>query len=242
MAKTTQTAPAVPAAELPTLTLDHILSDLGSLSRSHALFTLGPPSVQPSGSRNPTETLQRFEAGSAPSDRKAYVELSHALLASYATAQRLNSERVSAAQVGLALPFERTSANVQSGGGREVGKQTRTDLLHAKVAGLQESVDAWHRALETAVQSVEGSSTAQDSAAIETTDHNVDAPASVGSGTAREHIETIPDRAPASTPTRPSEPSKELHAPPNPAAPAARAATASAEDAFEDDDPWNDLT
>ncbi|TKY86050.1 hypothetical protein EX895_004875 [Sporisorium graminicola] len=252
----TQTASA---SELATLTLDHILTDLEGLSSSNALFTLAQTSAQPSRSRTSVEVLQSFESGSAPSSRKAYVELSHQLSASYRTAQRLNDERVTAAQVGLVLPSERKSrasaaSASQRGGGRdgswrsgEEETSTRTDLLHAKVADLQARVDAWDRALQQAVQLVDGTPPPHGAAqgAAEMKADKI-ASASLGSGVAQDHDEQIAESAPVSAleSTLSTGQQREEHIEVSSTAPPATAvaATSATEDVFEDDDPWSDLT
>lgn len=156
-----------PASELNTLTLDHILADLDALAPNHALFSLSETSAQASGSGASSNLLEAFESGTNPATRKQHVELSHKLLANHRTAQRLNNERVSAAEVGLVLPSERSRASASSSistnrtrGGlgdddHATQRSTRTDLLHAKVADLQTQVDAWHDALEQAAHLVD---------------------------------------------------------------------------------------
>ncbi len=78
---------ALRAAELRTLRLDDILSDLDMLSSDDVLFTLARSSA-PTTTRTHTgeDLLSSFERGSldasTPQDRrKAYVALSHALVA-----------------------------------------------------------------------------------------------------------------------------------------------------------------
>ncbi|CDU23165.1 uncharacterized protein SPSC_01795 [Sporisorium scitamineum] len=228
-----------PPVELPMLTLDHILTDLETLPFSNALFALAQPAAQPSGSRTSTDLLQSFEAGVTPSSQKQYVELSHQLLASHRRAQRLNGERVSAAQVGLVLPSERKS--------RVEGEEelTRTDLLHAKVADLQTRVDAWEGALQQAVQAVEsparhGAAEEVKGSEAETSRVEHDAPESVESGMAHDHIEQTALTAPTST-VNPATLTQQRddQKPPKADPPSA---TSAPEDVFEDDDPWNDLT
>lgn len=159
--------------ELDTLTLDHILSDLESLPPDHALLNTAHNTLaRASGSQDSAKFLQSFEQGTfggssgigtATLRRKDYVELSQQLLASFRNAQRLNSEQVSASEVGLLLPSERSRSGPSSTSLGSVGrndaagtsskaKSTRTDLLHAKVADLQTQVDAWDTALQYAVK------------------------------------------------------------------------------------------
>ncbi|EST05912.1 hypothetical protein PSEUBRA_004959 [Kalmanozyma brasiliensis GHG001] len=146
-------AASTSALELTTLTLDHIVSDLESLPSNHGLFSLASTSTQPPSGvpQDRHDLLRSFESGTAPSSRAQYVELSHSLIAAHRTAQRLNSERVSASDVGLVLPSDRSS--------NAGDKATRTDLLHAKVASLQTQVDAWDGALQQAVATIESGTT-----------------------------------------------------------------------------------
>ena len=210
------TAPT--ATELNTLTLDDMLSDLETLSPQTALFALPPTSPQPSSSQHTIDHLTSFESGSIPSNRKEYVELSHELVASHRTAQRLNSERVSAAQVGLVLPSDRKASD---GKGE---KLTRTDLLHAKVAELQMQVEAWYGALEQAVgrfdpQRAEATT---ETARVES--------AGIESGTHHDRLQDPPSTVRLDPPPSQQPRKQEQALPP-----------ATSEE-FEDDDPWNDLS
>ncbi|SNX82067.1 uncharacterized protein MEPE_00773 [Melanopsichium pennsylvanicum] len=164
------------APTLDTLTLDHILADLEALPSNHSLFSLAqrkPTENTGSSSqriRTQKSVLSSFEIGTDPMGRKEYVALSHELLASYRNAQRLNSEQVTPAQVGLVLPSERNRTSRSSSASISTAmdavdrndssagmRWTRTDLLHAKVADLQTMVEDWDRALEGAVEIVNGS-------------------------------------------------------------------------------------
>lgn len=232
--------------ELDTLTLDHILSDLESLAPNDALFSVTRTSAKPSGSRNDANVLESFEAGTNPSDRRQHVELSHKLLAGHRMAQRLNSERVSAVQVGLVLPSERNRASTSSSasarprGGDGLGERsTRTDLLHAKVADLQTQVDAWHTALKSAATLIDEPHQSIGSAAVEDVGANRKINAqdtSLESGTMGQgHTDAPP------TPTEPIPTETRHEADASVAIEAPNPVTSAAEE-FQDDDPWNDLS
>lgn len=234
------------AAELRTLRLDDILSDLDMLSSDDALFTLARSSA-PTTTRTHTgeDLLSSFERGSldasTPQDRrKAYVALSHALVAGFAHASRLNTERASAAQVGLVLPSERT----QSGSSRPTAAHpqsqdaTRADLLHSKVATLQTQADAWHAALASAVgQQPESSEERrrQDAAIPSTREADIAHGSQADTGTSDDRMasELSDANTKATTEAEPA-PAPEEAAPRLDATPAAPD--------FEDDDPWNDLS
>lgn len=233
------------AAELRMLRLDDILSDLDMLSSDDALFTLARSSAPTiTSTHTGQDLLSSFERGSldasTPEDRrKAYVELSHALVAGFAHAGRLNTERVSAAQVGLVLPSERThSGSSRPTAAHPQGQDaTRADLLHSKVATLQTQADAWHAALASAVgQQPESSAEPrrQDAAIpiVQGTDGH-GSQADTGTIDDRMASELLDVRTKATTEAEPA-PAPEEAAPRLDATPAAPD--------FEDDDPWNDLS
>lgn len=173
---TTQASTSAALTELHTLTLDHILSDLELLPSDHAIFShtsINVPNAEATATQTQPDLLSAFERGSSPMNTKDYVALSHQLLAKFKEAQRLNNEQVSAGEVGLVLPSERSlaaaattssssSSSMSARNGRTGSREekihktaTRTDLLHGKVADLQTQVDAWDGALQRAVQLVE---------------------------------------------------------------------------------------
>lgn len=243
------------AVELNTLTVEHVLSDLEALTPGAALFSLVQGSASSSGSGCDRGLLESFEAGVDPSGRKQHVELSHMLLASHRTAERLNSERVSAVEVALVLPSERSRASKSTSGStspsRDIDlarKATRTDLLHAKVADLQSQVDAWSSALEQASQVVHepGSNTSLAAAATAST---ADAQSTRTSGSQAAPLESQStvqgqiDRSSNNRSTFVESISSELRQEGSTriAIDAPEAVTSATED-FEDDDPWNDPT
>ncbi|SPO32347.1 uncharacterized protein UTRI_02904 [Ustilago trichophora] len=240
---------STPASELHTLTLDHILSDLESLPSNHGLFELAKPSqAEPSTHTVYTsDHLTAFEGGSSPSNRKEYVVLSHQLLESFRTAQRLNTEQVSAGEVGLVLPSERNAAGPSSGGRSGNGggvKGSRTDLLHKKVADLQTLVDAWDGSLERAMAVADGTQRRVNTASGMQED--VKASVSV-SGTAANRVDPIESTSDHPTSSVDTTPSKHVQTHENPkgatSAPIeSQQATINPEEIYEDDDPWNDLT
>lgn len=229
------TAPLARRDELETLTLDHILSDLASLPSNHPLLSLASTSAGPSSSSpHLTNHLPDFERGDftnahARKTRKDYVELSHELLSSFRNAQRLNSEQVSAAEVGLVLPSERGSS-----GGK--GRGTRTDLLHAKVAGLQTQVEGWSGALEAAMGVLENPKAAYAAASAEEKMVEPEEPHELKEGVTRE------SRAEAAHPIESiiSEGATSSSADANASVPTSDGDAEGQE--FEDDDPWNDLS
>lgn len=248
----TQTSPA---SEVHTLTLSHILSDLESLPSNHALFDVAQPSqVDPSLHIGSTrDHLTAFESGSSPSNRKEYVALSHQLLESFRTAQRLNTEQVSAAQVGLVLPSERNVAGPSSGGRSGNGggvKGSRTDLLHKKVADLQTLVDAWDGSLERAVATgLEGGLTKTSGKGLNMQQHvKVSASASASvSGTGVDRVDLIEATWNHATSSVVITPPKHVqhHEDPRGATSAPiepQQATTNPEEIYENNDPWNDLT
>lgn len=264
--------------EMETLTLNHILSDLDALSPNAALLGLAsstPPSTaQAATPRDGKNLLASFEAntftttntaGSSVQNRKDYVALSHELLANFQNAQRLNTEQVSADQVGLLLPSERnraghssSSTNVAGGSRSSDGSTrakatgTRTDLLHAKVADLQTQVDAWDTALESAVK------LADDPKSTHREDAGTSEPHTTAESGAREailpptleqsdHVNDVASEEPIPSGSNKSHPSTqasrsedEEHSTEDPAL-VMSAHTDPVDREFQDDDPWNEL-
>lgn len=273
-------APPSKRDELDTLTLDQILSDLDALAPNHALLSLANTSRNGPSQAGPSRTstlLTSFESGAFASTndqspqlrRKDYVALSHELLASFRNAQRLNTEQVSSAEVGLLLPSERNHASSSKGSraGKEEGKarSTRTDLLHAKVADLQIQVDAWDEALQGAVGMADepGRSVSAPAMAAERIDGRTNDVVTAeseeeeeGGRSSTTHVESADPTSYAPASEDPALPSSiaptmttnthhatsEASLAENERESASKAHAAATQDQFEDDDPWNDLS
>ncbi|CCF47983.1 hypothetical protein NDA11_006677 [Ustilago hordei] len=274
-----QVSPAsMQPSELDTLTLDHILSDLDSLSPNASLLRLAsataPSTTQATSSGNSKDLLTSFEAdtftssnttSSSAQKRKEYVALSHELLASFQNAQRLNTEQVSAEQVGLLLPSERNRVGPSSASsgkasdsqgrdatGRAKATGTRTDLLHAKVAHLQTQVDAWDAVLEHAVKLADdttgrrtGSShAAEPHESVESEAYEAVRPPAPAQ---TNHVDIDPSEDPIPGAPDASHPTTKAGAGQDIKEPVRRSTSTTAVEAepvdqdFQDDDPWSEL-
>ncbi|SAM67687.1 uncharacterized protein UBRO_03991 [Ustilago bromivora] len=256
-----QVSPAsMQPSELDTLTLDHILSDLDSLSPNASLLRLAsataPSTTQATSFGNSKDLLTSFEAdtftsssttSSSAQKRKEYVALSHELLASFQNAQRLNTEQVSAEQVGLLLPSERNRVGPSSASsgkasdslgrdatGRAKATGTRTDLLHVKVAHLQTQVDAWDAVLDHAVKLADDPTEAYEAvrppAPAQTNHVDVDA-----------SEDPIPGAPNASHPTTKADAGKDIKEPARRSTSTTAVEAEPVDQGFQDDDSWSEL-
>lgn len=243
--------PSVAASTAERLTLSDVLSDLDALGDHSPLLSLAPQSL--SGTKgdalNPPSgtgiSLLETATGSSASQlsKSDCALISSELRASFAEAQRLNTELVCVKDVGLLLPSERGKLWTRSAA--NAPKATRTDLLHTKLAALQTQVDAWDQALRSALQQVDTSPSASLSATS-----NV-LPSAISAHSPRtDSAGVIPDKEQLTNPTSAneiasgSEPAMQTHN--RPVAESTSASAAPKAEGpipeFEDDDPWNDLS